>query len=68
MLQMKLESLFTQGKKSGWTLGISIIALNVRTSFLTLRAESQVTCEKITRIWRRPMNCELTLENHSQKK
>ena len=68
LLEMRLESLFTQGKKSGWTLGISSFVLNVRTSFLTLCAESQVTCEKITRIWSRPMNCELTLENRSQKK
>ena len=68
LLEMRLESLFTQGKKSGWTFGISSFVLNVRTSFLTLCAESQVTCEKITRIWSRPMNCELTLENRSQKK
>ena len=27
--------------------------LNVRTSFLTLRAERQVTCGKITRKWKR---------------
>ena len=52
---MRRKNVFTQGKGPGTRLIISSPVLNVRTYFLTLRAERQVTCEKITRKWRRPM-------------